>query len=417
MGTQYPIEPFWKPTLLRHTLAIALSCWITFSGQAQVTGNPPGNGPAAPDDRQVEAARDQCIVFLLSHQESLARPEGEKGEWPYEGVYRVGGEIPIGYRIGGTAIVGTSLLDAPGLGQSELRRDAIVRAARFIIPALSNPLMSPTDYDGGYDVRGWGYTYALLFLLRCQDEKILPEDLAPKAHEAAAFCIDAIQRTAISQVGGWNYARSPGRDKVSPPSPFMTAPTLDALFEARARGHDIDAGIVDKALDTLVRSRSPSGSVVYSGFAKEGGRNDPTPGAVGRMLASNTTLYLAGRVTLADLRGSLDAFLVHWPWLDQRRAKPGTHSGPYSIAPYYFYYAHRAAARAIELLPANERAEYRRRLLALLFSVRQEDGTWNDRVFPRTAAFGTSCALMVMQAPQAKAPARWESPAPEPAPK
>lgn len=393
---------------LAHLLAAAS---ISLSARAQSTTPPPSAVPVeAPTAEQIEAAKDQCLAFLLARQESLANPEGDKAEWPYEGVYRVAGEIPIGYRIGGTAIAATALLDAPGLADAAARKDAIVRAATFIIPALAHPLMSPTDYDGGYDVRGWGYTYALQFFLRCEDEKVLPEDLAAKARDAAKFCIDAIQKTAINEVGGWNYARSPGRDKVSPPSPFMTAPTLDALFEAKARGYGVDDAVVAKALDTLARSRSTSGSVMYSGFAKEGRRNDPTPGAVGRMLASNTTLYLAGRATLADLRGSLDAFIVHWPWLDQRRAKPGTHAGPYSIAPYYFYYAHRAAARAIELLPANERAEYRRRLLTLLFSVRQEDGSWNDRVFPRTAAYGTACALTVLQAPQSKAPAKWTEP-------
>ncbi len=40
-----------------------------------------------------------AVTQLLLMQES-------DGTWPYEGVYRVGGEIPIGYRIGGTALVG-----------------------------------------------------------------------------------------------------------------------------------------------------------------------------------------------------------------------------------------------------------------------------------------------------------------------
>lgn len=401
-----------QPTQLCRIGVFLCSCGLALTVHSQTTGAPAAPHADAPTAEQIATAKDQCLAFLLARQESLAKPEGDKAEWPYEGVYRVAGEIPIGYRIGGTAIAATALLDAPGLGDATPRKDAIVRAANFIIPALAQPLMSPTDYDGGYDVRGWGYTYALQFFLRCEDEKVLPDDLAAKARDAAKFCIDAIQKTAINEVGGWNYARSPGRDKVSPPSPFMTAPTLDALVEAKARGYEVDAGVVAKALDTLAGARTPSGSVMYAGLARKNG-GDPTPGAVGRMLAANTTLYLAGRASLAELRGSLDAFLVHWPWLDQRRAKSGTHTGPYMIAPYYFYYAHRAAARAIELLPANERAEYRRRLLTLLFSVRQEDGAWNDRVFPRTASYGTASALEVLLAPQAKAPARWEAPAGE----
>ena len=49
---------------------------------------------------------------------------------------------------------------------------------------------------------------------------------------------------------------------------------------------------------------------------------------------------------------------------------------------------------AIEMLPQGERAEYRRRVNNLLFSVRAEDGTWNDRVFPRTASYGTAFAML-----------------------
>ncbi len=37
------------------------------------------------------------------------------GEWPYEGVYRVDGQIPIGYRIGGTGICSMALMSAPGV--------------------------------------------------------------------------------------------------------------------------------------------------------------------------------------------------------------------------------------------------------------------------------------------------------------
>ena len=114
------------------------------------------------------------------------------------------------------------------------------------------------------------------------------------------------------------------------------------------------------------------------------------------MLVTETTLLLAGRSSVANVRGAVDAFIVNWDWLNQRRAKPGTHEGPYHIAPYYFYYAHYYAAQAVEMLPKGEQAEYRRRINELLLATRQEDGSWNDRVFPRTANFGTSMAVMAV---------------------
>src|SRR5262249_58927817 len=185
----------------------------------------------------------------------------------------------------------------------------------------------------------------------------------------------------------------------------MTAPSLQALFEAKKAGYAVDEGVVTRALDYLESARAPDGAIMYSGDAKT--RRDPVPGAVGRMLATESVLYLAGRGSQANVRGAIDAFIVHWEWLDKRRAQPRTHEPPYMIAPYYFYYAHYYAAFAVELLPQNERAEYRRRINDLLFATRHEDGSWNDRVFPRSANFGTSMALLAMHMPEAEKPAGW----------
>jgi len=265
--------------------------------------------------------------------------------------------------------------------------------------------MNP-DYDGGYDVRGWGYTYGLRFLLLLKERHQMPEDQAGVAEKAIRFYLDAIQQTQIPGVGGWNYARPAGKDKVAPPSPFMTVPTLQALWEAKAMGYEVDPVTVEKGLKYLESARTGAGAVVYAGSAAE--RRDAVPGAVGRMLASETALFLAGRSTQANVRAAIDAFIVHWDWLDKRRAQPGTHVGPYQIAPYYFYYAHFYAAQAVELLPDRERAEYRRRINGLLFSVQLKDGSWNDRVFPRSASFGTAMATMALMMPELPRPVGWK---------
>jgi hypothetical protein len=126
------------------------------------------------------------------------------------------------------------------------------------------------------------------------------------------------------------------------------------------------------------------------------------------MLATETTLYLAGKSDISRIRGAIDAFIVHWEWLNKRRAQPGTHEPPYNIAPYYFYYAHYYAAQAIEMLPQRERAEYRRRLDDLLMQTRHDDGTWNDRVFERSSNYGTAIAIMALMMPETPPPARWK---------
>jgi hypothetical protein len=367
-----------------------------------VPPTPPADAaPAKKETPTIADAVQRGMDIILALQEGDA-----KAEWPYEGVYRVKGEIPIGYRVGGTSISAIAILHAPGYVESNQRQEAIARAAEFVCTSIDQPLMSP-DYDSTYDVRGWGYTYGLEFLLRLKSLGAMPEKSGAPAEKAIRFFIDAIQKTEIPEAGGWNYSRPGGKTKPSPPSPFMTAPTLQALFEASKQGYAVDDAVVGRALDFLQAAHTPSGAVVYAGKGGDRAR-EATPGAVGRMVATETTLYLAGRSTQANIRAAIDAFIVHWSWLDQRRAKDGTHKPPYMIAPYYFYYAHYYAAQAVEMLPQVERAEYRRRINELLFSVRLEDGSWNDRVFPRSANFGTAMATMALMMPELPRPAAWE---------
>ena len=52
-------------------------------------------------------------------------------------------------------------------------------------------------------------------------------------------------------------------------------------------------------------------------------------------------------------------------------------------------------------------------LRRVLFAVRGEDGSWNDRVFDRSAGYGTTLAGMALMAEDLPAPARWVQPAGE----
>lgn len=370
--------------------------------------NEPAPAKAAdPSKESIEQAVTHGVELLLQMQEAM--DDGEpKAEWPYEGVYRVNRQIPIGYRVGGTSIACMALLAAPGYSDDDARKAAVERAIRFVLGASKDPLMNP-DYDGGYDVRGWGYTYRLLFLLTLKHDNAVPAAMSDDIEKSIKWDIDAIQQTEIPKVGGWNYARAAGKEAVSPPSPFMTAPTLEALFTARSMGYSVDDAVVSRAIDTLVKQRSATGSFVYAGASRDDRPPEPIPGSVGRMLAGETTLFLCGKSDLHHIRGAIDAFITHWEWLDKRRAQNGTHIPPYNIAPYYFYYAHYYAARAIEFLPPRERPEYRRRLARLLFSVRLDDGSWNDRVFPRSRNYGTAMVMLALLMPEAAPPARWET--------
>ena len=348
------------------------------------------------------------LEFLLSSQEGPA-----KAEWPYEGVYRVREDgrpvIPIGYRVGGTALVSTALLHLPAGDSATARDAALARAVTFICRSTDEPLMQWSDYDGGYDVRGWGYIYALSFLCDLQRVDAVPEGMDATVQQAIEFYAKALQQIAIPDWGGWNYSRNRNVHKPGPQAPFMTGPALQALFAAAERGLPIDADTINAALDALERSRSTTGAVEYSGGPEQASPDTHAAGAAGRMLSSETTLLLAGRGSAARVRGALDSFLAFWDELEARRSKTGTHKGPYGVAPYYFFFAHYYAAQAIELLPEPLRREYREPLRRRLEQVRMEDGRWNDRVFPRSASYGTALALLSLNMSDIPPPSPWST--------
>jgi hypothetical protein len=317
---------------------------------------------------------ERGIVEILKAQED--------SQWPYEGVYRVRGEIPVGYRIGGTSIAAGALLAAAKAADKKAA-EAIERALAFVLKELAHPLMRPS-VENAYDVRVWGHACALEFLCRARAAK----RAGARAKEVDAW-IDALVKTLVEEElpgGGWNYGNRNAH------AAFVTAPVTQALLLARSQGEKVPDETLERARRALESSRVESGAFLYSGRARDGGdRRAQLPGSIARSPAAETTLLLLGGGSLDAIRKSLDAFHEHWEELEKRRQQPGTHEPP-----YYFYFGHLYAAQAIEMLPKSERPKERKRLLEKLLRTRDADGTWNDRVFARSRAYGTSCAVLAL---------------------
>jgi hypothetical protein len=306
----------------------------------------PAPAPSAPRS-PVEVPKDLAPIIATAVERLVAMQE-DPGQWPYEGVYRVGGKIPVGYRIGGTGICGEALLRASGYASDPARVASIGKAIAFVCEGIKEPLMSPDDYDGGYDVRGWGMCYGARFLLAAQRAGAVPEAMRDQTKAATEWYLAALAKLEIPKVGGWTYSRQPGRDTPCPASPFMTAPCLETLFAAKAQGYAVDPAMVDRALKALNGTTAKgSGYVDYSGGKGIKDKADQIPGAVGRMCAAEVAMTLAGRGSPEGLERAIEAFCAHWDALEVRRAKTGTHVAPYGVAPYYFYFAHYYAAQAI----------------------------------------------------------------------
>lgn len=370
-----------------------VACVASFA-LARGQSEEPAKQPATPP-LDVDAASARAFALLLEKQETLESKGKVLDEWPYQGVYREGNEIPIGYRIGGTAIGARALLESPLFEKSQDAHAAVERALEFVLDQLGDKRMG-AGFNASYDVRGWGHTYALDLMLRLRTRELVPKKSKKRVDDEIKSLVKILQETEIVESGGWNYARGDGGKKPAPASPFMTAPTLLALYEARAQGEDVEVELVTRALDALERCRKPDGAIPYT---TAGGR-DEWPGATGRSAITEVALFAAGRGSVDNIRRALDNFFEHWEWLEKRRKGQGTHVPPYGIAPYYVFYAHGYAGLSIEFLPEAERAAYREKLLARLAQVREESGGWNDRVFPRSENYGTAMALMALLAPQ-----------------
>lgn len=340
------------------------------------------------------------VAHLVAGQETIGKSE-EKWEWPYEGVYREGGKIPLGYRVGGTAICAWSLLESSAALKDEATQASIERALRFVLAALDQPPMQP-GFAGTYDVRNWGTIYALNFLLRLEALQAVPEMHQADVHKRVAWLVSTLQSDAIPKTGGWNYSRRAGANAPAASSPFMTAPAILALWQANAQGYAIDATVVDLALKSMLAAKVDNGVYAYT----SSGGLSKMPGTIGRSPAVEIVLGLAGLSSEEDRRTAVVNFLEEWPELEKRRAKTGTHKGDYGIAPYYFYYAHYYASLAIESLPEAQRADLRSRFQERLFASMDLDTmTFNDRVFSRSSHFGTAMSLLSLQAQHLPQPA------------
>lgn len=372
-----------------------------------------------------EAPLDVDKAVARAVEQILKMPEGDGDQWPYEGVYREDrGLIPVGYRVGGTAIVCMGLLAAKGYAQDDARKAAVDKGVAFVLRTLDAPRMQ-LEFVGNYDVRGWGHIYALQLFLSLADADAVPPARHDEVAKKTEWLVDALCKSEIPQAGGWNYSRRQGyQSPRNPASTFMTAPALQALFHAKARGYAIDEGVVDRAIAALERARSEPGAYGYGSPRTSQAEvpesklsmMDKVGSSASRAALVETTLLLAGRGDAERHRRAIDWFFAHWDDLAVRKSATGTHIPPYGIAPYYFLFGHVYCAQAIEMLPDGEDKEaLRTKMRAFLARSIDYDGTWNDRQFERSAGYGTAMAVLALRMPDLPKPAPRANPTKKPA--
>ena len=341
---------------------------------------------------QSEIALAEQVDALIQRAGSrLVALQEDDGAWPYEGVYRVRRRIPVGYRIGGTAIVCDALLTLPD--PDEACTAAIEKGIRLILEELQDRRMESSTEDT-YDVRVWGHIYALKLFAELKVQQRFAE-LHSDTDPWIARLTEILQEEEIGG-GGWNYANQRRH------AAFVTAPAVQSLLLAKESGQEVDADLLQRAADALIDTRSENGAYAYSGKANSR-RNAQLPGSIARSAVCEATLLMLGKGDTEHLQLAIDAFHEHWQELEKRRKKTGTHEPPYGVAPYYFYYGHRYLAQGISLLPEETMDEEFQKFVEVLLRTKDDDDTWNDRVFDRSKAFGTAMALLALSESNADA--------------
>jgi hypothetical protein len=355
-----------------------------FSGSHAQETETPNTSPAV--------SKEEAISVGV---ERLLEVQHDDGAWPYEGVYRVRGKIPVGYRIGGTAICCEALLYATDQDNTKAAT-AIENGVKLILQELENPLMDASKANR-YDVRVWGHVYALDLFCRLKDsgrfEKLEAEidPWIPKLTKM--LLLEELEK------GGWNYANRNSH------AGFVTSPALQALLWARQLGETVPIEVLQRTSDTLFRSRNAQAAFAYSGEERKS-RPAKLPGSIARAANCEMTLALLGHGREEAIQYALDSFDEHWDELEKRRKKTGTHKPPFGIAPYYFYYGHRYAAQAVQGLPTEARAAEYEKLFQTLLRTRDADGTWNDRIFDQSKAYGTAMSVLSLLEEQVPVPKR-----------
>jgi hypothetical protein len=228
----------------------------------------------------------------------------------------------------------------------------------------------------------------------------------------------ALALLAACSSGSSPAPAQPAPQPSAPPPAAEQPAALQALFHAKARGYDVPDRVVNEALDALERARSKAAGYAY-GATSESSNDleeaklsmmDKMPSSAARAAICETTLMLAGRGDADRLVRAVERFFEHWDDLAVRKSRTGTHIKPYGIAPYYFLFGHVYAAQAIEQIPDESRRErLRLEMREVLARSREDDGSWNDRQFPRSAGYGTAMALLTMHMPHLPKPEAWRA--------
>ena len=350
-----------------------------------------GGGPETPP---LEEVLREATAWLVENQ----RPDGAWGSHQSPRPIEVLCDVPgshDAFRVATTGLVVSALLHGPVQDaevEASLSRGVDALLEQWNVKR-ANGMEHYTVWALGYGLQG----LADFLLLR-------PED--PRRGRAEEVCRALVRKLERYQCldGGWGYL-SLGEVPTWPPSStsmsFTTGVILVALDRARAAGIEAPAEMIERAVASVRRCRTPSGSYTYGELwnRRPASGLNQRKGAACRTPCCNLAVELFGTpVPGEDHVRSLEDLLVrHARFQIVALRRPIPHESHYAVSGYFYLFGMEYASRVWERMPEAVRERYRDPLVDMVLRTRQPDGSfWDYPLYSYHKPYGTAYALLAL---------------------
>lgn len=353
-------------------LALALTAFL--SVQAEDDGRTKTN-PEPQTFAQVEANLERAYDWLLANQKA----DGSFGEGHLQQLHELGFSVETFYawQVGAHSLACMALLYAP---VTEERDRALRRGLDWL--CTTRPPKRGSNWDIDYV---WGGLYGFVALVEAAShERFADEVWQERLSKGAETYFDILERNQIP-TGGWAYYDDPiysQRPKWG--TSFTTALVLPALEGGEELGWVADPKIRARATKYVGRCALPNGAWEYDlnpvPRFRGGEHINRKKGSLSRIQVCNWALAKVGekKITHERIREGLEDFFRDHRFLDVAYMKPRPHEAYYANSGYFYLFGHYYAAEVIELLPADERESWHRRLRPHLTKVQRKNGSATD---------------------------------------
>jgi hypothetical protein len=370
---------------------------VALAAPAAVAADETAAAPARPAAKAVslEEAHRTAVSWLLANQ----NPDGSWGTHRTRKTHNIWCDVPGGhlaFRTASSAICTIALRDlAPG-HRTEATEKAGRRGLDFLVRTGAVKRSQPTQLYN---------TWALGYSLRAVAEALLDPRKGDDTDGLRRAAREIVDEIVVCQFvdGGWGYFDFRHRTfhPAGSSTPFTTATVLVGLHRAREAGIEVPERTIRRALSCMRLCRNPDGTWIYSVTHKwwRRGLINRDKGSLSRAPAcAYAVRCFADWPDASEIRKGLRRLVKHHRFALAGVRRPIPHESWYSVSGYFYLYGYAYAVLALELLPEEERADFREPLLRAVLETRHPDGCyWDYPLYDYHKAYGTGYALLALE--------------------